>query len=376
MTPESIPLSLYVHIPWCLKKCPYCDFNSHTSSEPIPWQSFTEQLIHDLSLYNDTRPIHSIFFGGGTPSLMPPKYIHQFLDALQASFELETNIEITLEANPGTHELNHLAGYLAAGVNRLSIGVQSFDDLHLKALGRIHTREHTIDFYRQAKEVGFSRINLDLMHGLPNQTPQSALSDLRQAVDLDPEHLSWYQLTIEPNTPFYKTPPPLPTDSTLESIEQEGFEYLSNWGFKRYEVSAWSKGKESQCRHNLNYWRFGDYLAAGPGAHGKITEKNGINRYQLTRHPSHYLNKEAISRIKSTKVKPVDAEFESLLNGLRLREGVKLDDLQKGLYQPIQTDQLIDEVGADLLEVKNGYLKCTDKGYWFLDSILTALSPE
>ncbi|MFT4798594.1 MAG: putative oxygen-independent coproporphyrinogen III oxidase, partial [Candidatus Azotimanducaceae bacterium] len=270
--PADIPLSLYIHFPWCVRKCPYCDFNSHEANGDIPETAYIEALLNDLDkeLAHDfelsRRPIESIFMGGGTPSLISPSAIRHLMGMLNERLNLAPDIEVTLEANPGTTDYEKFAGYKAAGIDRLSIGVQSFSGRHLSILGRIHTANEVTEAYQAARDVGFTNINLDLMHGLPDQKPENALDDLRIAIQLAPEHISWYQLTIEPNTVFYKRPPKLPDDDTLWEIYESGLALLEAAGYSRYEISAFAKpGK--QARHNLNYWLFGDYLGIGAGAH-------------------------------------------------------------------------------------------------------------
>ncbi|MEE6035393.1 radical SAM family heme chaperone HemW, partial [Avibacterium paragallinarum] len=268
------PLSLYIHIPWCVQKCPYCDFNSHAQKGNIPEQDYVQHLLadlrQDLERYQESiahRSLHSIFIGGGTPSLFSATAISQLLQGIEQQIPFEPEIEITLEANPGTAEASRFSGYVEAGVNRLSLGIQSFDDEKLQRLGRIHNSREAQSAVQMAKNSGFHRINLDLMHGLPEQTLPQALEDLRQAIALEPSHLSWYQLTIEPNTMFSYRPPTLPDDDALWDIFEQGHQLLTTAGYQQYETSAYAKAGD-QCQHNLNYWRFGDYLAIGCGAHG------------------------------------------------------------------------------------------------------------
>ncbi|GAL08978.1 radical SAM family enzyme [Photobacterium aphoticum] len=275
------PLSLYIHIPWCVQKCPYCDFNSHALKTAIPELDYIDALIEDLEidlaaygLNEGQRPLHSIFIGGGTPSLISPEEIGRLLQAVQQRIPFSDDIEITMEANPGTVEAGRFDGYRAAGVNRISIGIQSFQDEKLTRLGRIHGRDEAIKAAERATAAGLDSFNIDLMHGLPDQSVDDALSDLKQAIALNPPHLSWYQLTIEPNTLFYSKPPTLPDDDDLWDIFEQGHQLLAEAGYVQYEISGYSKpGK--QCRHNLNYWRFGDYLGIGCGAHGKVSFADG-----------------------------------------------------------------------------------------------------
>jgi oxygen-independent coproporphyrinogen-3 oxidase len=323
---ELPPLSLYVHIPWCVKKCPYCDFNSHAAGGDLPEDAYVAALIKDLQ--NDAelaqgRKLVSIFFGGGTPSLFSAPAIETIINAAQQIIGISDQAEITLEANPGTFEQDKFSGYKSGGVNRLSIGVQSFNDQHLKALGRIHSGTEAIRAVDTAKQAGFDNFNLDLMHGLPGQTPNQALTDVEQAIALEPSHLSWYQLTIEPNTVFYSSPPRVPDEPQLEEIQALGLAALQAANFEQYEVSAFAKVNRPAI-HNLNYWQFGDYLGIGAGAHGKITlaEQLAIIRTQKTRLPQDYLARQdnylANTRTLSNEELPV----EFLMNALRLNQGV------------------------------------------------------
>lgn len=316
------PLSAYVHVPWCIRKCPYCDFNSHAASaESIPEQAFIRRLSEDIrqdAALAQGRNIETLFFGGGTPSLLSANAIAEILSELDKHIGFAPNAEITLEANPGTVEAQRFYGYRSAGINRLSIGVQSFNDAHLQALGRIHNAGDASRAVTTAREAGFDNINLDLMHGLPKQSPAEAMSDLQTAISLAPEHLSWYQLTIEANTEFYNSPPPIPEDDTLWDIQQAGQQILASAGFSQYEVSAYAQpGKE--CRHNLNYWQYGDYLGIGPGAHGKYSRQRttDIIRTRKTRLPKDYLNtNKPLVRLEEP-VAETDRPFDYFINSLR-----------------------------------------------------------
>ena len=273
-TPSNLPpLALYIHIPWCVKKCPYCDFNSHAVRGEIPEAQYVKAVLADLEREKNAaqgRPISSIFIGGGTPSLFTAKGISDILHGADKIVPFAPDIEITMEANPGTFERERFAGFQAAGVNRLSIGVQSFNDQHLAQLGRIHSGTEAIAAIESARKLGFEHLNIDLMHGLAKQSPEQALHDLRTAIVLGNDHLSWYQLTIEPNTEFHARPPTLPDIDTLWDIQQEGQALISAAGFTQYEISAYAK-PSSQARHNINYWQFGDYFGIGAGAHGKLS---------------------------------------------------------------------------------------------------------
>jgi len=321
ITPE---LSLYIHIPWCVQKCPYCDFNSHALKDEIPEQLYVANLIQDLDTdikrFNlDNRFLTSIFIGGGTPSLFSAKAIESLLSQVLSRFEYNANIEITLEANPGTVEADKFLGFAAAGVSRLSIGVQSFSSEKLIKLGRIHDSEQAQIAAKLAKTCGVKSFNLDLMHGLPQQTITNALDDLAKAIELQPDHISWYQLTIEPNTAFYSKPPKLPTDDKLWQIQQQGVALLSAAGYQQYEISAYSKNGK-QCQHNLNYWRFGDYLGVGCGAHGKISDQatQTIYRTVKVKHPKGYLDEQRAHLDSITTVEHEDRPFEFMMNQLRL----------------------------------------------------------
>ncbi|OOR98777.1 YggW family oxidoreductase [Haemophilus paracuniculus] len=322
------PLSLYIHIPWCVQKCPYCDFNSHAQKGAIPEAEYIDHLLADLSqdltAYQTAiqgRKIHSIFIGGGTPSLFSAEGIERLLREIQQRIDFEPNLEITLEANPGTAEAERFIGYAQAGVNRISMGIQSFEPEKLLQLGRIHNSQEAIQavgFAKNSADFGLRSFNLDLMHGLPNQSVEQALNDLRQAIALAPPHLSWYQLTIEPNTMFYYRQPTLPDDDELWAIFDQGHQLLTAAGYQQYETSAYAKAGY-QCQHNLNYWRFGDYLAIGCGAHGKISYPTGeIYRFSKTKHPKGYLRGEY--RYQQDPIELADRPFEFFMNRFRLLE--------------------------------------------------------
>ncbi len=323
---ELPPLSLYIHIPWCVKKCPYCDFNSHAAGADLPEDAYVAALIKDLQYDAELaqgRKLVSIFFGGGTPSLFSARSVEAIINAAQQIIGITDQAEITLEANPGTFEQNKFSGYKTSGINRLSIGIQSFNDQHLEALGRIHSGTEAIRAVDTARQAGFDNFNLDLMHGLPGQNLDQALADIEQAITLEPSHLSWYQLTIEPNTVFYSSPPRLPEELQLEKIQALGLAALQAAEFEQYEISAFAK-RNRKAVHNINYWQFGDYLGIGAGAHGKVTlaEKQTIIRTQKTRLPQDYLARQdnylANTRTLSNEELPV----EFLMNALRLNQGV------------------------------------------------------
>jgi oxygen-independent coproporphyrinogen-3 oxidase len=322
----AIPLSLYVHLPWCVRKCPYCDFNSYGSGDSAPKERYLKALVTDIAAeatHANGRELVSVFMGGGTPSLFTPSEIAVVLDAVGENFSLAADIEITMEANPGTVECGDPVGYRRAGVNRLSIGAQSFSQRSLALLGRIHSVDDISRSMQEASAAGFDSINLDLMYGLPRQGVDGALADIESALALQPQHLSWYQLTLEPNTVFHARPPEgLPDEERLADIQDHGQTMLQERGFDQYEVSAWSRDGQ-RCRHNLNYWSFGDYLAAGAGAHGKLTDADGVHRYVKPANPLSYMQ-----AIESQESSPLPAPlgesellFEFMLNALRLSEG-------------------------------------------------------
>lgn len=324
-----LPLSLYIHIPWCVRKCPYCDFNSHQAKSSLPEDLYVAALKDELSRHLSLiqqRPIKSIFFGGGTPSLFSPHAIGKILDEVAGKITLDPKIEITLEANPGTIDQANFSGFRTAGINRLSLGIQSLQNDKLKTLGRIHDRDHAISGINIAKQAGFENFNLDLMFGLPEQTLDDALSDLQDALSFEPTHFSWYQLTIEPNTAFYKKPPVLPHEDKIWEMQLAGQEKLQSAGYKQYEVSAYSK-PDKQCLHNLNYWEFGDYLGLGAGAHSKMTdhESGKILRFSQVRHPKDYLDVNKRRIFQPHHVSEKDLIFEFMLNSLRLTDGVPVD---------------------------------------------------
>ena len=376
MSKSNIPLSLYVHVPWCVRKCPYCDFNSHQVRDEIPQQRYVDTLIEDLrseAMLADDRPIHSIFIGGGTPSLFTPEAYQQILGAVRDQFELAPSAEVTLEANPGTFERERFQGYREAGINRVSIGVQSFNNDSLDALGRIHNGDEAIAAAEAASTI-FDRFNLDLMHGLPQQTPELALADLRQALALNPNQISWYQLTLEPNTEFAARPPRLPVEEELWQIQEAGQSLLESSGYRQYEISAFARsGGESA--HNINYWRFGDYIGIGAGAHGKFSNWNGesieIRRRHKQRQPKGYMNPE--SRIAGDElIAADDRAFEFMLNALRLTDGFELTLFAErtGLALTLIEAKLDVAQRKGLLKIEKGFAKPTNEGRLFLNDLL------
>lgn len=370
------PLSLYVHIPWCVRKCPYCDFNSHARRGALPEREYVDALLADLDserIDAAGRPLQSIFIGGGTPSLFSAAAIERLLEGIAQRLNLASDCEITLEANPGTFEHDRFADYRSAGVNRVSLGIQSFDDGALKALGRIHCSTEAIAAAEAARSL-FAQLNLDLMHGLPGQTPAAALADLEQAIQLQPDHLSWYQLTIEPNTEFHARPPQLPLDEDLWAIQEQGQAHIAQAGYAQYEVSAYARPGH-QARHNLNYWRFGDYLGIGAGAHGKLSRpKEGrlqlVRRHKI-RQPAAYMDPQR--RLGGETVIGADElPFEFMLNALRLVEGVETELFQQRTGLPLSRIEpmLAQARRRGLLDERNDRILPTPQGQLFLNDLL------
>ena len=383
------PLALYVHIPWCIRKCPYCDFNSHQANNDIPEADYVAALRFDLQqdqTLAQGRKLTSIFFGGGTPSMLSAQAIGQILTDAENIIGFEPDIEITLEANPGTFEQEKFSGFRSAGVNRLSIGIQSFSDPQLKLLGRVHGRDEAQRAVRVARNAGFANINLDLMHGLPEQSVEAAKADLQQAIDLAPEHLSWYQLTIEQNTAFYSAPPILPEEEILADIQDAGIALLAAAGYEQYEISAYARDKKC-ARHNLNYWEFGDYLGIGAGAHGKITlpGEDKILRLWKTRLPKHYLDAIGSQKIStnlgghqnvfgggSDLLLPDALPLEFMMNALRLHSGVPVNYFAErtGLAWQKLDPQWQQLTQQELVEIVQGYARPTEMGRRFLNRVL------
>ena len=369
------PLAAYVHIPWCVRKCPYCDFNSHTHQGGLPEDAYIDALIADLDAdlaHAHDRELASIFFGGGTPSLFSAASLGRLLEAMQQRLRFASDIEITLEANPGTFEQAKFKDYRAAGINRLSIGIQSFNPDHLKALGRIHDGREALAAVDMARRAGFDNLNLDLMHGLPNQTLEQARADIEQAIALGPEHLSWYQLTLEPNTVFYSRPPKLPEDEVLWDIQEAGQARLAEAGYAQYEISAYAR--DGRCaRHNLNYWQYGDFLGIGAGAHGKLTHPDGrIERYWKTRQPTDYLNPDKPFCAGRKTLSASELPFDFLMNALRLVDGVPSAWYTERTGQAIadMAPVLDSAVERGLLEPWQQQLRPTEQGRLFLNDLL------
>ncbi len=379
--PPPPPLSLYVHLPWCESKCPYCDFNSHPLKTALPEQEYTQAICVDLeneaSVFQD-RELRTIFFGGGTPSLFSSSSIKKILDHVGKLVRLSKQLEVTIEANPSSSEIKKFDSFLAAGVNRLSLGVQSFSDRQLCALGRFHDSKTASNGILAAQQAGFKNINIDLMFGLPGQTKKEALNDLYTALKFETSHISLYQLTIEPNTYFSKYPPILPDTETDWEIRTSIYNKAKERGYHRYEVSAFSKAGY-QCQHNLNVWGFGDYIGVGAGAHGKITSTNGIFRYAKEKHPSRYIDKalSGASLAKKNAIAPKDLCFEFMLNALRLKKGFQLKDFTRktGLSRSFLFQPLIIAQNKGLLEINGSTVCATSLGYRFLDDLIELFLP-
>ena len=381
---RDLPLSLYVHLPWCIKKCPYCDFNSHEFRTVFPEKNYIDALMVDLSQQIDVmgqREIISIFIGGGTPSLFSADSIQRLLDGIARQFTLAPDAEITLEANPGASSQQNFAGFHQAGVNRISIGVQSFSNPHLQALGRIHDAQAAIDAVTCAQAAGFENINIDLMYGLPLQTLQQAAQDVEQAIQLRPNHISYYQLTIEPNTRFFRYPPTVPDSEFSWAMQQQGIGLLAQSDFRQYEVSAFASGK-FECIHNLNYWQFGDYIGIGAGAHQKTScsARGIITRCEKPSHPQDYITR-ALGHETLGVTRTLAGEeviFEFLMNALRLKQGFSRQQFERhtGLefeHLAARIKPLQDEA---LLDVTDCQVRCTRQGYDFLDELLQRMIPE
>ncbi len=365
-------LSLYIHLPWCIKKCPYCDFNSHELKGNIPEEAYIDFLLEDFNSHLNSiqeREISSVFFGGGTPSLFSAKSLNRLLQTIQSKIKFSHNCEITLEANPGTVEQTRFRNYFEIGINRISLGIQSFQAEKLNALGRIHNdvEAHTaIDAVRNA---GFTNFNIDIMHGLPNQTPEDALYDLNQVIQHKPTHLSWYQLTIEPNTYFHKNTPVLPDEDALELIEQQGLILLENNHLNRYEISAYAlDGRQS--RHNKNYWLFGDYLGIGAGAHSKLTIDNKIIRHWNHKSPYSYMKKDEDFFSNKIEIKGPDIIFEFMLNALRLFEPVSFEvfEARTRLNREVLKAPFALAIKKGLLKSKP-FIETTDLGKKYLNDL-------
>lgn len=375
---ELPPLSLYIHVPWCVRKCPYCDFNSHEATGTLPEASYIQALCEDFDQdleFIQDRAIQSVFIGGGTPSLFSAGAYQQLFTHMRQRADFTTDCEITLEANPGTAEAGKFAAYRQVGINRLSLGIQSFDDGQLQTLGRIHGAQEARAAITMATTAGFDNFNLDLMYGLPQQTPAQALLDLEQAVAFNPAHLSWYQLTIEPNTVFYNQPPRIPLEEPILEMQDLGRELLSARSLQRYEVSAYALPGKSSL-HNMNYWQFGDYLGIGAGAHAKITRfaegSATVWRSRKVKQPKHYLANSLKRRVEQIQLTPAELPVEFLLNSLRLKNGFTSALFEQRTGVPFSTiGKRVEYLIEQGLLVRNALLiKPTDKGYELLNSVL------
>lgn len=375
---RPLPLGLYVHTPWCIQKCPYCDFNSHTSPDVLPAERYVKALLDDLEWQQSSvskRVVDTLFIGGGTPSLFAPELVSSLLNGIKSRINVAEGAEITMEANPGALECGDLSAYREAGVNRLSLGVQSFNSQKLKVLGRIHGPEEAQSAAIRAQQAGFKELNLDLMFGLPGQSVAEAISDIQVAIAQKPTHISYYQLTLEPNTRFYSQPPVMPNEAEMEQIQAGGLELLDQSGYQRYEVSAFSRPGH-QCRHNLNYWEFGDYLGLGAGAHGKVSrpEMGEVVRHWNVRNPEEYMAKVGDKRHRSGSrhLLKSDLVLEFMMNALRLSEG-----FEGGLFTSrtgIPNETIRPLLGSlqerGLLESDLGRVQPTELGMRFLDDLV------
>jgi len=376
---RQIPLSLYIHIPWCEKKCPYCDFNSHLAKSTVDEIAYVDALLEDLSqdlqTYNkqiNDRNLASIFIGGGTPSLFSANSFKRLIEGVRQRIGFTNDIEITSEANPGSSEIKKFEGFREAGINRLSIGVQSFNQHYLKALGRVHNQQEALNAANFAKQAGFDNLNLDLMFGLPNQSYEHALDDVQQAIELNTTHLSCYQLTIEPNTLFHHKPPVTPDDEVLWNMQESIQAKLADAHYQQYEVSAYAQ-QGKQCAHNLNYWQFGDYLGIGAGAHGKLSDIDGqITRMWKIKHPANYLRTDKAFTGAADKTTPNQQTFEFMMNALRLRDGFDLSLFTTRTQQTV-TDikrYLHKHQSQGLIEIDKNRVTPTERGRQMLDSML------
>ena len=374
------PLGLYIHIPWCVKKCPYCDFNSHEHhSTQLPETNYLNALINDLDSelteVDAQREIHSVFIGGGTPSLLSGNFYIQLFAALNQRLLFSADAEITIEANPGAVDEANFKGFIDAGINRISLGAQSFSDAALNRLGRIHDNQSIYHAFETARNCGFDNINIDLMHGLPEQSLAEGLDDLKAAFELSPEHISWYQLTIEKNTVFYNQPPTLPVENILDNLFMTGLDTLAGAGYQQYEVSAFARDSK-QSRHNKNYWRFGDYIGIGAGAHGKISGSDGsISRRWKTRSPSDYLNTDK-KLAGSTLIAKEDLPLEFMMNALRLNQGFtpQLFEQRTGLSFSKVKNSIVQLQAQGLMDTSGEHYHTTQKGRLFLNNVIAKFS--
>ncbi len=383
MSNSALPLALYVHLPWCERKCPYCDFNSHEARGALPEEAYVDALLRDLDFeLRDIgtlaqRPLASVFIGGGTPSLFSGIAIARLLEGVTSRFDLSPGCEITLEANPGSAEARRFRDYRQAGVNRLSIGIQSFRDSALTRIGRVHGSKDATDAVGLAIDAGFPNVNIDLMYALPGDEPDGAIADLERALAFGTSHISWYQLTLEPNTAFHRKPPPLPDEVIRGEIERDGRALLAAAGFERYEVSAYARDGH-RSRHNLNYWEFGDYLGIGAGAHGKLTKQSGeIERRARTRNPRTYEDRSGTPAAVSTQAitDPDALTLEFLMNTLRLTDGVSTQMFEErtGLAATRLDDWRAAAEARGWMAQSRSQLRATSAGRELLNELLTLL---
>lgn len=370
----ALPLSLYVHIPWCVRKCPYCDFNSHEQSDP-PWQEYVDALLLDLekdSVLSGDRSVNSVFFGGGTPSLMPGGMFTRLMDGIRQRIDISADPEITLEANPGSVDAENFEAYLTAGVNRLSIGAQSFRNRQLELLGRVHRVDSIMKTLLIAKSLGFENINIDLMHSLPDDSEDGCLIDLRHAIKLSVQHISWYELTIEDNTAFQRKPPQRPLHEEIIELHSHGVELLEAQDYYSYEVSAYAQDNYL-CRHNLNYWQFGDYIGIGAGAHGKLTDAAGIRRTEKRPSPNSYMKgvKNDDHSIAKGRLSESEIVSDFAINAFRLSHGFEqsLFESRTGLEISVIEKQLQQAEQRKLISVQHGMIKPTVMGRRFLNDL-------
>ena len=370
-------IGLYIHIPWCIQKCPYCDFNSHAVKSETPESQYIDTLLtdlqRDLELLDTAKIVSSIFIGGGTPSLFSAESFDRLLTGISRLISFQQDMEITLEANPGTFESHKFADYRAIGINRLSIGIQSFNDPHLKILGRIHSAKEALTAVEIAHQAGFNNLNLDLMFGLPKQTSKEMIDDIQTAINQKPSHISFYQLTLEPNTYFHKFPPKLPKDDLVFAGQTQCQQLLADSGYLQYEISAYAKN-DAACQHNLNYWTFGDYIGLGAGAHGKISLSETIIRTVKAKKPEQYLNNCAAT---ITKIPLHELPLEFIMNQLRIKEGFSLEHYESSTGLAINTlEPALSACINEKLLIKQGkYYFCSDLGWNFLDLILEKFVP-
>ncbi|MBD3671669.1 MAG: radical SAM family heme chaperone HemW [Gammaproteobacteria bacterium] len=381
---EVIPLSLYIHIPWCIQKCPYCDFNSHAIESGFDEQSYVNALLKDLDSQLPLiwgRPVRTVFIGGGTPSLISGSAMTQLLSELRARLGLGPEVEITLEANPGTADSRNFGEYRQAGINRLSLGIQSLHDQRLRELGRIHDAKEAGTAVRLARDAGFENINLDMMFGLPGQSVESAMQELRALLEFEPEHVSYYQLTLEPNTLFYKHPPVLPEEDEVDDIHLAGMEQLASRGYGRYEISAFARNKQD-CAHNINYWAYGDYLGIGAGAHSKISSPGAesIRRMVKQKHPQRYMQAAGTveNLMQDFEVGMADRPFEFMMNAMRMPQGVERESFTQRTAIDWQgvAHIVAAAVEAGQMEIDTHTIQPSESGIRFLNDLIARFLPH